>query len=295
MTASSQRLTTTDGAEIEALAGSNHWEQNEPYTIVLLIKDRSGDAGAKHPYDHPPRGAADAARSNSSSNGNHIMWLSFGATPDLRHEASGGGTLPITSFVAIVNDTTSSGPGDRHASSCTWAASRGPRVRRRHQCLVRHLPLGLGLLDLAGLQRRHRPDRVLRLALDPRHGAALARRSVLFSAPMERGAGALWQRATRHATLDRHRRSHLLDGVDCWNRRGSGDVQGRMVVCLLSRLPMSQEGVQRRPARFDASVAPGAKPAPFPGFVEPSHPTLREMAPSGERWAHEIKFEGYRT
>jgi bifunctional non-homologous end joining protein LigD len=49
------------------------------------------------------------------------------------------------------------------------------------------------------------------------------------------------------------------------------------------------------PARFDATVVPGAKSAPFPGFVEPSHPTLREKAPSGERWLHEIKFDGYRT
>jgi ATP-dependent DNA ligase len=42
-------------------------------------------------------------------------------------------------------------------------------------------------------------------------------------------------------------------------------------------------------------VVAGAQPAPFPGFVEPCHPTLREEAPSGERWVHEIKFDGYRT
>src|ERR671910_989146 len=47
--------------------------------------------------------------------------------------------------------------------------------------------------------------------------------------------------------------------------------------------------------RVDRSVVPGAKPAPFPGFIEPCHPTLREEAPSGERWMHEIKFDGYRT
>ena len=29
---------------------------------------------------------------------------------------------------------------------------------------------------------------------------------------------------------------------------------------------MSQVAVHRAPARFDASVVPGAKPAPFPGF-----------------------------
>jgi hypothetical protein len=69
----------------------------------------------------------------------------------------------------------------------------------QHQRLVRHLPLGLGLLDGAGLQRRHRAHRVLRLILDARHGAALARRSVRLHAPMERAACAHGQRAPRHA------------------------------------------------------------------------------------------------
>jgi hypothetical protein len=44
----------TDGAEIEALAGSSPsfaaWEQNEPYTIALLIKGRSGGTSTKHLY-----------------------------------------------------------------------------------------------------------------------------------------------------------------------------------------------------------------------------------------------------
>ena len=92
-------IPTTDGAEIEALAGSNPsfaaWEQNEPYTIALLIKGRSGGASTKHLY-----------RSGSSSTGDHILWLSSGTTPNLRHQASGGGTVTITSSVAIVNDTT---------------------------------------------------------------------------------------------------------------------------------------------------------------------------------------------
>jgi hypothetical protein len=38
----------------------------------------------------------------------------------------------------------------------------------------------------------------------------------------------------------------------------------------------------------DASVAPGAKPATFPRFIEPCHPTLRQKAPSGAGWIHEI-------
>jgi bifunctional non-homologous end joining protein LigD len=35
--------------------------------------------------------------------------------------------------------------------------------------------------------------------------------------------------------------------------------------------------------------------APFPGFIEPCHPTLREAAPAGEEWLHEIKSDGYRA
>jgi hypothetical protein len=70
-------------------------EQNEPYTIALLIKGRSGGASTKHLY-----------RSGSSSSGDHILFLTSGTTPNLRHQASGGGTVTITSSVAIVNDTT---------------------------------------------------------------------------------------------------------------------------------------------------------------------------------------------
>jgi hypothetical protein len=92
-------IPTDNGAEIEALAGSNPsfaaWEQNEPYTIALLLKGRSGGTSTKHLY-----------QSGSSSTGGHILWLSSGTTPNLRHEASGGGTVTITSSVAIVNDTT---------------------------------------------------------------------------------------------------------------------------------------------------------------------------------------------
>jgi len=35
--------------------------------------------------------------------------------------------------------------------------------------------------------------------------------------------------------------------------------------------------------------------APFPGFVEPALATAIERVPQGERWIHEIKFDGYRV
>jgi bifunctional non-homologous end joining protein LigD len=35
--------------------------------------------------------------------------------------------------------------------------------------------------------------------------------------------------------------------------------------------------------------------APFPGFVEPALATSIEKVPIGERWIHEVKFDGYRV
>jgi ATP-dependent DNA ligase len=35
--------------------------------------------------------------------------------------------------------------------------------------------------------------------------------------------------------------------------------------------------------------------APYPGFVEPALATSIDKIPSGERWIHEIKFDGYRV
>ena len=61
-------IPTDNGAETEALAGSDPhfaaWEQNESYTIALLIKGRSGGASTRHLY-----------RSGTSSTGDHILFL----------------------------------------------------------------------------------------------------------------------------------------------------------------------------------------------------------------------------
>jgi bifunctional non-homologous end joining protein LigD len=58
---------------------------------------------------------------------------------------------------------------------------------------------------------------------------------------------------------------------------------------------VSLAAAQREPAPLDTRPLPGARAAPLRGFIEPSHPTLRNKAPSGARWVHEIKFDGYRT
>jgi bifunctional non-homologous end joining protein LigD len=45
---------------------------------------------------------------------------------------------------------------------------------------------------------------------------------------------------------------------------------------------------RKRPAKL------GVK-ADFPGFIEPALATMIDKVPSGERWLHEIKFDGYRV
>jgi ATP-dependent DNA ligase len=38
-----------------------------------------------------------------------------------------------------------------------------------------------------------------------------------------------------------------------------------------------------------------ARSATFPGFITPCDPTLRDRAPDGRGWLHEIKIDGYRA
>ena len=50
----------------------------------------------------------------------------------------------------------------------------------------------------------------------------------------------------------------------------------------------------RSSSRFLARVLAGAKPAPFPGFVEPCLASLRSKVPSARGFLHELKLDGYR-
>ena len=67
--------------------------------------------------------------------------------------------------------------------------------------------------------------------------------------------------------------------------------------------PMARDGRDRPgggrvspPARWtlDVSSLPGARAAPMPRRLEPQLATRSAVAPSGDGWLHEIKFDGYR-
>jgi bifunctional non-homologous end joining protein LigD len=63
----------------------------------------------------------------------------------------------------------------------------------------------------------------------------------------------------------------------------------------VKRLPASRrQYVRTFPAALLARQIPGAEPATMPGFIEPSLATLVPRSPPGDRWVHEIKYDGYR-
>ena len=52
---------------------------------------------------------------------------------------------------------------------------------------------------------------------------------------------------------------------------------------------------KRTQTRFSARMIRGAKPSDMPGFVAPQLAASRASAPSGDKWLHEIKYDGYRV
>jgi len=53
----------------------------------------------------------------------------------------------------------------------------------------------------------------------------------------------------------------------------------------------------RQQTRSSLRVSANAKRtrAPYPGFIEPCHPSERDRPPTGSAWLHEIKSDGYRA
>jgi len=51
----------------------------------------------------------------------------------------------------------------------------------------------------------------------------------------------------------------------------------------------------RSSARFTARMIKGATPGEMPGFIEPALATRRDEAPVGEKWVHEVKYDGWRV
>ena len=55
-----------------------------------------------------------------------------------------------------------------------------------------------------------------------------------------------------------------------------------------------ERAARSKPTAADLSAIEGAEMAPMPGFVEPMLAALAKTPPGGDRWLHEVKFDGYR-
>lgn len=89
---------------------------------------------------------------------------------------------------------------------------------------------------------------------------------------------------------------------DILNERPESVKTGRVVDEVAGEEPgwSSKTGKINRPKSVEEPATPDpgklkrAKKAPLPAFVEPALATLASKAPAGDRWIHEIKFDGYR-
>ncbi|CAG1014740.1 MAG: DNA ligase D [Rhizobiaceae bacterium] len=87
---------------------------------------------------------------------------------------------------------------------------------------------------------------------------------------------------------------------DILEERPESVLSGRVIADVENEAPgwSSKRGRLDPAAAEDPPVAVaevrGARRADDPGFVSPALATLRASAPTGSRWLHEIKFDGYR-
>ena len=72
---------------------------------------------------------------------------------------------------------------------------------------------------------------------------------------------------------------------------GAGTIGGPRALPGMDADTRRSSGRKRRRSR----PIPGARRGPFPGFVAFCDPTLRDEAPEGSTWVHEIKTDGYRA
>jgi bifunctional non-homologous end joining protein LigD len=61
-----------------------------------------------------------------------------------------------------------------------------------------------------------------------------------------------------------------------------------------SRPKSQRQYVLQNDAAIIAAKLPGAQVAKHPAFIPPALATVRDKVPSGAKWIHEIKFDGYR-
>src|SRR5690606_5234917 len=86
------------------------------------------------------------------------------------------------------------------------------------------------------------------------------------------------------------------DDPDILEERPESVKTGRTVEQVEGEPPgwSSKTGKIESPETASLPIPKKAKKAAFPGFIPPALATLKPSAPTGKKWLHEIKFDGYR-
>ncbi|MDP2300558.1 MAG: non-homologous end-joining DNA ligase, partial [Actinomycetota bacterium] len=99
--------------------------------------------------------------------------------------------------------------------------------------------------------------------------------------------------------LIKHRDEHATDGGGSaiLTERPESIITGRTIEQIAADATVGTASRTRAAAPLpDPATLPGArKAARAPGFVRPELATLVKVAPEGDGWLHEIKFDGYRA
>jgi len=83
-------------------------------------------------------------------------------------------------------------------------------------------------------------------------------------------------------------------GVDILEAEPRSVTSGRTVEEVAAGKPPKRKSAKKAAAKPKAARKRKRGAAPMPGFMEPQLATLRASPPEGEKWLHEIKFDGYR-
>ncbi|MFC3169080.1 DNA ligase D [Paracoccus fontiphilus] len=88
------------------------------------------------------------------------------------------------------------------------------------------------------------------------------------------------------------------DAADILSERPESVKTGRTVEEVAEGAEEKPKPAKPKPGRTrkadEKAPAPRAKKAPMPDFIEPALATLKPAPPTGSKWLHEVKFDGYR-
>ncbi|HUG93798.1 MAG TPA: DNA ligase D [Planctomycetaceae bacterium] len=197
----------------------------------------------------------------------------------------------------------------------SWAVPKGPSLDPADKALAVHVedhPLEYGSFEGVIPEGEYGGGTVMlwdrgtwEPAGDPAAGLRRGKLSFVLHGEKLRGLWSLVQ--MRGESSDGGRNWLLIKAEDDYARPGAAAralkdddrsvASGRSMAEIArdaDRVWSSRKSQPKPEVQLDPAGLPGARPAPLPRTFKPQLPTLVREAPRGDRWLHEIKFDGYR-